>query len=124
MARAGMTTTAATPNTTRMAVSVPDGAAASDTVSDVGSMYGHWATPHPTTIDATAPTASNRAPFDDPRTSRTREPTPHRAETITSGSARDVSPWKTYTASAWSTKMPTTATTPARTAVAMARRRK
>src|SRR5690349_16313599 len=124
MASDGMISTAATPNTTRMAVNVPDGAAASDTVSVVGSMYGHWATPQPTTIDATAPMASTRATWEDPRTSSTRDPTPHPAERMTNGSARDVNPWNTYTASAWSTKMPTNATTPARTAAAMARRRK
>ncbi len=49
---------------------------------------------------------------------------PHSAERITSGRAREVRPWNRYSASARSTKMPAKATTPATTAAPTARRRK
>ena len=39
---------------TTSVASVPEGAAASDTSRLVGRMYGHWATPQPTTTLATA----------------------------------------------------------------------
>ena len=91
--------TAARTNTTRIVLSVPDGAAACATVSEVGSMYDHCATPHPMTTDATAATESRRATRADPRRRSTSEPTPHKPEMITSGSAREVSPSKRYFAS-------------------------
>ena len=90
----GRITIAATMNTTRIVTSVGSGAAACDTFSVVGNMYGHCATPQPITIDATAPMASTRAKRCELRSSSTSEPMPQIAEMITSGSARDVSPSK------------------------------
>ena len=116
--------TAATANTTRTAVSVPDGAAASETFSDVGRMYSHCATPHAQMTVATAPAERTRAPRWAPCTSIHSEITPHRPEMMTSGSAREVKPWKTYVASARNTKIPTNATTPVTTAAITARVRK
>ena len=92
---AGTIVTAATPNTTSTVVSVPDGAAAADTFSEVGSRYGHCATPHAPMTLATAPADSTRAPRAAPRTSRTSEVMPHSPDKMTSGSARDVRPWNT-----------------------------
>src|SRR5215211_5629270 len=76
------------------------------------------------TMDATAPIASRRAPRGERRTSSASDPRPHSADTMTHGNARDASPWKTYVASACSTKIPTKAAPPATTADPTARRRK
>ncbi len=87
--------TAASTNTTMIAWSVPSGAAPEATFWLVGSRYGHCATPHAMTTVATAPIARKRAKWKLRRTSSTSEPMPQIAETITSGSAREVRPSKT-----------------------------
>ena len=60
------------PAATSSAASVLDGAAASETVSESGRRYGHWATPQPTTTLATAAMARSRAPRSAPRRSRSK----------------------------------------------------
>src|SRR4051794_17528654 len=112
------------PNTTATVTSVGSGAAAWETSSEVGRRYGHCATPHATTTEATAPAESTRAWRGRARRRSAREAPPQSAEMTTNGSARDVSPSKTCSASAWSTKMPARPAHPATSAAPTARRRK
>ena len=59
-------------------------------------MYGHWATPQPMTMLATAPMARSARPVGGVAHAAARaSAVPQTAETMTKGSARDVSPSKT-----------------------------